>query len=202
MKKTLSKALSLILAVILAFGAMTPAFAADEIPEGYTPIYTAEDLNNIRNNLSGSYILMNDIDLSVYENWKPIGTKEAPFTGAFDGNGYLIRNMKIIKGYEDKENYLGFFGVTYNAYLTKIIVENGYISIDGRKSGNTLEKEVSSGMVAGMLIGQERRQLRNASSSGKIDVVGFGKVSIGGLVGTHQGMYSCTSVVLMVTRCL
>ena len=30
------------------------------------PIYTVEDLRAIENNMNGSYILMNDIDLSSY----------------------------------------------------------------------------------------------------------------------------------------
>ena len=34
------------------------------VPEGYTPIYTIDDLYAVRNDLSGNYILMNDIDLS------------------------------------------------------------------------------------------------------------------------------------------
>lgn len=37
----------------------------DEVPEGYTGVYTIDDLYAIRNNLSGKYILMNDIDLSA-----------------------------------------------------------------------------------------------------------------------------------------
>ncbi len=43
------------------------------LAQGYTLIKTPDDLNNIRNNLSGKYILMNDIDLSSYSNWDPIG---------------------------------------------------------------------------------------------------------------------------------
>ena len=43
------------------------------VPSGYTGIYTAQDLNNIRNNPIGNYILMNDIDLSSWGNWTPIG---------------------------------------------------------------------------------------------------------------------------------
>ena len=34
------------------------------VPSGYTPIYDAEDLANIANDMTGKYILMNDIDLS------------------------------------------------------------------------------------------------------------------------------------------
>ena len=36
-------------------------------------IATAEDLAAIRSNLSDSYVLVADIDLSAYENWEPIG---------------------------------------------------------------------------------------------------------------------------------
>lgn len=67
---TIQKASSIILTFILCFGVLTIAFADEtaEVPEGYTPIYTTEDLFNIRNDLAGKYILMDDIDLSVYEN--------------------------------------------------------------------------------------------------------------------------------------
>lgn len=39
-------------------------YSVDEVPAGYTAIRTIDDLYAIRNNLSGKYILMNDIDLS------------------------------------------------------------------------------------------------------------------------------------------
>ena len=40
------------------------AASKTEIPEGYTPIKSVDDLYGINNNPEGSYILMNDIDLS------------------------------------------------------------------------------------------------------------------------------------------
>jgi len=49
------------------------------VPDGYVGIYTAQDLDNMRNNLTGKYVLMNDIDLADWGNWEPIG----------DGNNYL-----------------------------------------------------------------------------------------------------------------
>lgn len=85
--------ISVFLIFILTFGMCSTAFAVDDIPDGYTPIYTSEDLNNIRNNLSGKYILMNDIDLSVYEKWEQIGNESEPFTGKINGNGYNIANL-------------------------------------------------------------------------------------------------------------
>ena len=73
-------------------------------------IATAEQLDLIRDDLAGHYILISDIDLSRYENWMPIGTfqprSDAPedaevphpdyaFTGTFDGAGHTISNLTI-----------------------------------------------------------------------------------------------------------
>jgi len=46
------------------------------------PIYTVEDLRAIENNMNGSYILMNDIDLSSYNGgeWNPIGSYKDKWT--------------------------------------------------------------------------------------------------------------------------
>ena len=68
-------------------------------------ITTTAEFNAIRNDLSGHYILANDIDLSGFSNFEPIGRfeplldapedEETPklelaFTGVFDGNGHTI----------------------------------------------------------------------------------------------------------------
>ncbi len=67
----------------------------DKVPEGWTGIYTVDDLGGIRNDLNGNYILMNDLTFADGETFTPIGTQESPFMGQFDGNGYVIRNMTI-----------------------------------------------------------------------------------------------------------
>lgn len=64
-------------------------------PPTYTPIYTADGLDKVRNILDGKYWLMNDIDLSTYSNWNSIGTLEQPFRGELQGNGYTIENLTI-----------------------------------------------------------------------------------------------------------
>ena len=72
---------------------------------GYTAIYTAEDLNNIRNDLAGNYYLAADIDLDGIV-WEPVGTESNPFTGVFDGRGHAIINMRPVASaiyYNDRE---------------------------------------------------------------------------------------------------
>ena len=82
-----------------------------EIESGYTKIYTKADLDKIRNNLGGKYVLMNDIIItsedfpyvsSYYNNetgWLPIGCDfdmgayYYKFYGVFNGNGHSIENL-------------------------------------------------------------------------------------------------------------
>lgn len=81
--------------------------------QGYTCIYTPEEFNDIRNNLGGKYILMNDIDLAGYPDWSPIGNSATPFSGIFNGNGKNITNVVSTVAYAGSEPY-GLFGVVTN----------------------------------------------------------------------------------------
>lgn len=63
-------------------------------------IANAQQLDAVRYNLKSNFVLVNDIDLSEYENWVPIGGMldvEAGdgFQGTFDGKGHTIKNLKM-----------------------------------------------------------------------------------------------------------
>ncbi len=72
-----------------------------------TTILLPADLDNIRSNLAGDYVLGADIDLTSFANWVPIGTLATPFTGSLTGTGYTISNLAISRATED---YVGLFG--------------------------------------------------------------------------------------------
>ena len=80
-------------------------------PDGYVGIYDAQDLQDMKDNLSGKYILMNNIDLTAAtasgDGWAPVGTKSAPFTGVLDGNGYSITGLRIYKNYLTTTSFVG-----------------------------------------------------------------------------------------------
>ena len=107
-----------------------------EVPDGYIGIYTAEELDNVRNDLYANYILMNDIVITeedyeaggVFENgFEPIGSEETPYRGTFNGNGYVIDGLRIdIDGeIEDSRNYqnIGLFGKVQRASDSGIVYE-------------------------------------------------------------------------------
>ncbi len=90
----------------------------------YEVIYDANDLDGVRNNLNGKYVLANDINLSGMD-WTPIGTTASPFRGVFDGNGNTINGLKITS---TSRTGIGVFGAN-NGTIRNVSV-NGDITID------------------------------------------------------------------------
>lgn len=70
----------------------TKEFISDAITikTGYA-ISTPQDLQNMKNNLSASYYVVNDIDMQGF-NFKTIN---GTFTGTLDGQGHSIRNLSL-----------------------------------------------------------------------------------------------------------
>ena len=56
--------------------------------------------------VSAHYVLTDDVNLSAYGNWTPIGTIDQPFAGVFDGQNYVVTGLKI----DRNEFYQGLFG--------------------------------------------------------------------------------------------
>ena len=133
----------------------------EAIAQGYTIITTADELQAMQDNLSGKYILMNNIDLEGYD-WTSVGTTANPFLGEFNGNGYVISNLKIIK---PDENDLGVFGYTGTSSISNLGLEN--IEINGKDH-------------CGSLVGQGGGTVKNCYST---NAVISGRHIIGGLIG-------------------
>lgn len=104
--------------------------------KGKTCIYTADDLMAVANNPTGSYILMNDIDMSGID-WKPLD-----FYGVFDGNGKSILNLNITTtsnetrttydgNYKEYDtSFAGFFGVLENASVMNLSLLGIHADVD------------------------------------------------------------------------
>ena len=192
----MKKIISVILVMIMGFGTGAVAFAENQIsvPEGYIGIYTAEDLNNIRNNLSGKYILMNDIDLSVYENWEPIGKRGSQFTGEFDGNGYLIKSLTMSGTYNlEKYNFCGLFGAALEAVLKNLVVVDAYVSLS---SSNEQKEETDNniGLICGYL---NKSEMLNCFVSGTLTYEATDYSYVGSVVGdaNNSSITRCSSYV-------
>ncbi|MBQ2704223.1 MAG: hypothetical protein IJF58_01590, partial [Clostridia bacterium] len=69
--------------------ALVSFYVADPY-EGYTEIKNASDLQKVKSNLNGNYILTADISVS---NWTSIGSATSSFNGVFYGNGHKISGL-------------------------------------------------------------------------------------------------------------
>ena len=136
------------------------AFAA-ETP---TEIYTVEELLAIGEDPAGSYILMNDLDLTGVEWPCP------DFSGTFDGNGHALLNLELTKpgatsaitidGNQKKyDTYLvGFFGSLQGAEVKNLQLLNvrALIEIDtpcflGGLAAHSMDSSITGCTVTGTL---------------------------------------------------
>ncbi len=153
-----------IFTVTSVFDDETTAAAAIET-SGEAEIYTAADLDDMRDNLWAHYILMADIDLNGMA-WSPIGTDASRFTGNLDGNCHSISNLTI----SSTADYQGLFGC---------------IGPEGGVSDLRLENvSVSGASYVGALVGRSYGTIASCSATGIITGTGD---YIGGLVGICDG---------------
>ena len=178
---------------------VTAASTTVTMNSGYTitagfakEVRTWHDLHAIRDNLSGHYVLMNDLDSTTPgyaelagttandgKGWQPIGTDERQFAGSFDGHGYEIRDPFINR---PDENDVGLFGsIAVGAVVTDI----GLADFDF----------IGHHVVGGLVGCNWRGHVNNSHSAGS--VTGDGRV--GGLVGFNMGTVSNSYSISSVT---
>ena len=138
---------------------------------------------------------MNDIDLSSYSNWDPIGDNTAGFTGVLDGNGYTISNLTINRPDED---YVGLFAIIGDPNtMTGGEVRNlGIDAVDilgnnasglavgsfGTITNCYVTGDVTGNESAGGLVVQNMGIITNSYATGNVTGCGMGA---GGLVGNN-----------------
>ncbi|GJM77565.1 hypothetical protein HMSSN139_00610 [Paenibacillus sp. HMSSN-139] len=157
-------------------------------------ITSAAGLLRINDNLNAHYKLGNDLDLSGYENWLPIGY-DRMFLGTFDGAGHVIRGLNINSGINPAGLFAESYGTIRNVGLEDVsvisissgayntafigglvgwnsgIVENSYVT--GNVSGND---------YVGGLVGRNSGTVENSYAIGEVT----GWFNVGGLVGYND----------------
>lgn len=103
-------------------------------------IYNANDLAIFRDHVNYGYNnmhvkLMDDIDLSVYNNWTPIADwghdQSLIYSGVFDGNGHRIYNLNII----GDTTCTGLIGMARYATIKNLGIESGSVVGGGNYTG-------------------------------------------------------------------
>ena len=98
-------------------------------------ISTPEDLDKLRYDMTGDYVLANDIDMTG-RSFVPFGivnnTTAGKFTGTFDGKGHTIKGLKY--DVSDKGE-VGLFSQTDNATIKNLIIEGAYFKGNANVGG-------------------------------------------------------------------
>jgi hypothetical protein len=155
-----------------------------------------EHLTQIRNNLDSYFYLMNDIDfnefnfdLDIYNTgdldyikfsefeeydingWLPIGNDVNTFSGLFDGQKNIIKNLYINRSSSD---YQGLFG--YNS--------NGEIKSIALKEVNVIGNDYVGGLIGFDNSSNQEITILNCSVIGTVS----GNDYVGGLIGYNKGI--------------
>lgn len=98
-------------------------------------ISTPDDLDKVRYDMTGDYVLANDIDMTG-RSFVPFGivnnTTAGKFTGTFDGQGHTIKGLKY--DVSDKGE-VGLFSQTENATIKNLIIEDAYFKGNANVGG-------------------------------------------------------------------
>ena len=143
------------------------------LPEHLATLSTYVNVGNGYNTIGKYYKLMNNIDLSEYANWEPIGARSnnsTCFSGNFNGNNKIVKNLTIRRS---TENYIGLFGIILDVGS----IEN--LSVE--------DCDVVAGYCVGGLVGMNHASICNCNVTGKIIGNGSG---VGGLVGYNYDYIS------------
>lgn len=133
-----------------------------------TLINNVDELLSIKNNLSGSYKLVNDIDLENME-WSNLGN----FSGTLDGNGHTIYNMYSSNS---EDATFGLFNEVTTGGVVKNLALEGTITESGSWAGSICVNNF--GLISNCLIDLDISSNRgghiggiacNNQSSGKIE---------------------------------
>ncbi len=184
-----------LVSLLMVFSLTLPVWSGVVTASPATEIRDWYDLDAIRENLDGNYLLMNSLDATTNgyaelagpsahggKGWQPIGTAEIldpfdpeepyvpldPFTGTFYGQGYQIRDLFINRPDED---LVGLFGVVDGGGAIEYAEVLG-VEVTGRDG--------VGGLVGGNAFGGT---VTGSYSTGSVS----GDMGVGGLVGANIG---------------
>lgn len=155
---------------------------------------TADD--NLKGFAGYHFALSDDIDLKR-QNWTPIGNEDSPFMGNFNGDGHVIKGLKIsIHNETDADVYAGLFGYVLNSTFCNLGVWLAPEGIDIFSS----QSDIYAGGLAGYIFAYIHNCYVEAEGNGTIRCRGTGDnfVYIGGIAGVmNKVLTHCYTTVNM-----
>ena len=166
-------------AIVASLWFVTAAAAETVTPQavGCKLIRNAAQLQAMRNDLTGSYCLANDIDAGSIANFLPIGDGNSVFIGKLFGNGRTIRDLRI----RSDKLYVGLFGAVENALIQDV----GLVNVD---IVGTADDAVIGGLAGYMSGSGTQGEVRRVHVSGRVAATGGAFPIAGGIVAYSDGL--------------
>ncbi len=139
---------TLVFSLLLALGAANAqaqnvGVGTSNPPAAAIQITNCQQLQDMRNNLAGNYVLANDIDCSATRTWnvvggqaqgfRPIGLQATPFSGSLNGMGRTVTGLYVKSTQAD--DYVGLFAHTGNASVSNLILKDVDFTSNGDIGG-------------------------------------------------------------------
>ncbi|MBO5130382.1 MAG: hypothetical protein J6B95_08585 [Oscillospiraceae bacterium] len=176
--------------------ALMMVLAIPATAEEVTEIRTVQELQAVANNPEGSYILMEDLDMTGID-WKPID-----FYGSLDGNGHAILNLELSQPGDTTAKscdgnsilyeswYVGLFGILKEAEVRdlKLINVRGLVETD------------NSCFLAGLAGYCEASTITGCTVTGNLELRAHDRMfGVGGIAGYGSGhVRDCTVDVTLI----
>ena len=163
----------LVFSIVTSYGfSVVHAFSGDGSGTAADPyiITTVAQLQEMNDELDAWYVLGANSDASATSGWNsgqgfnPIGDFTVPFTGNFDGRGYVIYDLYINRSLEGEVGLFGRIGLGAN------IQNVGLVDIDITGNGDV-----------GGFVGENRGTITDCQSTGSVS----GSTNVGGFVGEN-----------------
>jgi len=133
-------------------------------------ITTAEELRHVEDHPDAHYVLGQSIDLESVGEWKPLCT-EIPFSGSFDGQDKVIRNITVSEG-----TMGGLFASLGEDAVVRNLKLSGSITVGGDMTRAGGLAASSMGTVFGI------------TSTVSLTVQSDAKAEVGGVIGFNGGV--------------
>lgn len=140
------------------------------LPNSPYQISTAQQLNNIRNDITANYVLLNDIDLNVSPynegtGWIPIGY----FGGVLDGNGHIINSLMVNLSGSSNGGFIS------NMKALGEVKNVGFVSVN-----------LKGGAYTGIIASINNGKINNSYTTGALVYAGAYLTQAGGIAGANN----------------
>ena len=117
-----------------------------------------------------TFLLSNDISLSGHY-MLPIGTKDNPFNGIFDGQGHTIQDITVVGNtlLDTIDGGVGFFGSTDGATIKEMTLQNYELRYNNSKTSAN-NPTLTVGLIAGVVENSNVYKVEVDSFTYKVDI--------------------------------